>query len=185
VLGTIKLDGAPDVAASDDNGRIFVNIGKGQLVTLDPNKLEVKVRWPLAPCVVPRGLSMDRKNHRLFVGCDNNMMAVVDADTGRVLETPEIGEDVDATAFDADTGLAFASCADGSLTVVKEDPPDRFTIIDNVRTMQGARTMALDSITHRVFLVTAQYGHPSDAKEDDERPNQLIPDSFVVLVVGQ
>jgi DNA-binding beta-propeller fold protein YncE len=185
VLGSIKLDSVPYVAASDDNGKIFVNVGKGQLVTLDPNRLEVKARWPLAPCVVPTGLSMDRKNRRLFVGCDNNMMAVVDADSGRVVETLAIGDDVGSTGFDAGSGLAFASCADGSLTVVREDPPDRFTVIDNVRTMQGAHTMALDAITHRVFLATAQHGKPPDAKEDDERPNQILPDSFVLLVVGK
>ena len=121
VLGTIKLDGKPEFAASDAKGEIFVNIeDKSELTVIDPNKLEVKATWLLAPCTEPSGLAIDRKNRRLFVGCDNKMMAVVDADSGKVLATPAIGEGVDATAFDPETDLAFASCgADGVLTVVK------------------------------------------------------------------
>src|SRR5579864_3473173 len=111
VLGTIKLDGKPEFATSDAKGEIFVNIeDKSELTAIDPNKLEVKAKWPLAPCTEPSGLAIDRKNRRLFVGCDNKMMAVVDADNGKVLATPAIGEGVDATAFDDETGLAFASC---------------------------------------------------------------------------
>ena len=141
VLGTIKLDGKPEFAASDAKGEIFVNIeDKSELVAIDPNKLEVKAKWPLAPCTEPSGLSIDRKNRRLYVGCDNKMMAVVDADSGKVLATPAIGDGVDATAFDAETGLAFASCGgDGVLTVVKEESPGKFTA-ENVPTQKGART---------------------------------------------
>ncbi|MGC2792936.1 MAG: YncE family protein, partial [Candidatus Sulfotelmatobacter sp.] len=117
VLGTIKLDGKPEFAASDGKGEIFVNIeDKSELTAIDPNKLEVRAKWPLAPCESPSGLSMDRKNRRLFVGCDNKMMAVVNADTGKVLSTPAIGDGVDATTFDDETGLAFASCGEGVLT---------------------------------------------------------------------
>src|ERR1700720_4195982 len=101
VLGTIKLEGKPEFAVSDGKGEIFVNIeDRSQLDAIDPRKLEVKSRWPLAPCQEPSGLAMDRKNRRLFVGCDNQMMAVVDADSGKVIATPPIGEGVDATAFD-------------------------------------------------------------------------------------
>src|SRR6202049_926541 len=127
VLGTIKLDGKPEFAASDAKGEIFVNIeDKSELTVIDPNKLEVKAKWPLAPCTEPSGLAIDRKNRRLFAGCDNKMMAVVDADSGKVLATPAIGEGVDATSFDPETNLAFASCGrDGVLTVVKEDSKAR------------------------------------------------------------
>ena len=187
VLGTIKLDGKPEFAASDAKGEIFVNIeDKSELVAIDPNKLEVKAKWPLAPCTEPSGLSIDRKNRRLFVGCDNKMMAVVDADSGKVLATPAIGEGVDATAFDAGTGLAFASCGgDGVLTVVKEESPGKFTA-ENVPTQKGARTMALDSKTHNVFVVTAQFGPRPAATADNPRPRPpMLPDSFVVLVVGK
>jgi WD40 repeat protein len=187
VLGTIKLDGKPEFAASDAKGEIFVNIeDKSELVAIDPNKLEVKAKWPLAPCTEPSGLSIDRKNRRLFVGCDNKMMAVVDADSGKVLATPAIGDGVDATAFDADTGLAFASCGgDGVLTVVKEESPGKFTA-ENVPTQKGARTMALDSKTHNALVVTAQFGPRPAATADNPRPRPpMLPDSFVVLVVGK
>ena len=188
VLGTIKLDGKPEFAASDAKGGIWVNIeDKSELVAIDPNKLEVKAKWPLAPCTEPSGLAIDRKNRRLFAGCDNKMMAVVDADSGKVLATPPIGDGVDATAFDPETGLAFASCGgDGVLTVVKEDSPDKFSVAENVPTQKGARTMALDTKTHKVFVVTAQFGPRPAPTADNPHPRPaILPDSFVVLVVGK
>lgn len=187
VLSTIKLDGKPEFGASDGKGEVFVNIeDKSELVAIDSNKLEVKAKWPLAPCTEPSGLSMDRKNRRLYVGCDNKMMAVVDADSGKVLATPAIGDGVDATAFDADTGLAFASCGqDGVLTVVKEDSPGKFSA-ENIPTKKGARTLALDAKTHNVFVVTADFGPRPAATVDNPRPRPpMLPDSFVVLVVGK
>jgi YVTN family beta-propeller protein len=187
VLGTMKLDGKPEFAASDGRGGVFVNIeDKSELTAIDANKLVVKSTWPLAPCQEPSGLSMDRKNRRLFVGCDNKMMAVVNADTGKVLATPAIGEGVDATTFDDDTGLAFASCGEGVLTVVREESPDKFSVAENVPTQQGARTLALDSKTHNVFVVTAKFGPPPAATADNPHPRRtILPDSFVVLVVGK
>ena len=187
VLGTIKLDGKPEFAASDAKGEIFVNIeDKSELVAIDPNKLEVKAKWPLAPCTEPSGLAIDRKNRRLFVGCDNKMMAVVDADSGKVLATPAIAEGVDATWFDADTGLAFASCGEGVLTVVKEESPNKYSVAENVPTQQGARTMALDAKTHKAFVVTAKFGPPPAPTADNPHPRRsIVPDTFVVLVVGK
>jgi DNA-binding beta-propeller fold protein YncE len=187
VLGTIKLDGKPEFAASDGKGEIFVNIeDKNELVAIDPHKLEVKAKWPLAPCESPSGLSIDRKHRRLFVGCENKMMAVVNADTGKVLATPAIGEGVDATAFDDQTGLAFASCGEGVLTVVREESPDKFSVVENVPTQPGARTLALDSKTHNVFLVTANFGPPPAATADNPHPRRsIVPDTFVVLVLAK
>src|SRR5579863_5790408 len=186
VLGTIKLDGKPEFAASDAKGEIFVNIeDRNELVAIDPNKLEVKAKWPLAPCESPSGLSIDRKHRRLFVGCDK-MMAVVDADSGKVLATPAIGDGVDATTFDDETGLAFASCGEGVLTVVKEESPDKFSVAENVPTQAGARTLALDAKTHNIFVVTANFGPPPAAMPDNPHPRRtILPDSFVVLVVGK
>ncbi len=187
VLGTIKLDGKPEFAASDAKGEIFVNIeDKSELTAIDPNKMEVKAKWPLAQCEEPSGLSIDRKNRRLFVGCGNKMMAIVDADSGKVLATPAIGDGVDATTFDPETGLAFASCgADGVLTVVKEEAPGKFTA-ENVPTQKGARTLALDAKTHNVFVVTAQFGPRPDPTTDNPHPRPpMVPDTFVVLVVGK
>jgi DNA-binding beta-propeller fold protein YncE len=187
VLGTIKLDGKPEFAASDAKGEVFVNIeDKSELTVIDPNKLEVKTKWPLAPCTEPSGLALDRKHRRLFVGCDNKMMAVVDADSGKVLATPAIGEGVDATAYDDEAGLAFASCGEGVLTVVKEDSPEKFSVVENVKTEPGARTMALDSKTHNVFTVTAKFGPPPAATADNPHPRRtILPDTFEVLVLGK
>jgi DNA-binding beta-propeller fold protein YncE len=187
VLGTIKLDGKPEFAASDGKGEVFVNIeDKSELVMIDPNKMEVKAKWPLAPCESPSGLSMDRTNRRLFVGCENKMMAVVDADSGKILATPVIGDGVDATTFDDETGLAFASCGEGVLTVVREESPAKFTVAENVTTQAGARTLALDSKTHNVFVVTAKFGPPPAPTADNPHPRRsILPDSFVVLMVGK
>ncbi len=188
VLGTIKLDGKPEFAASDAKGGIWINIeDKSELVAIDPAKLEIKSKWPLAPCTEPSGLAIDRKNRRLFVGCDNKMMAVVDADSGKVLATPPIGEGVDATGFDPETGLAFASCGqDGVLTVVKEDSPGKFSVAETVPTEKGARTMALDEKTHNVYVVTAKFGPRPAPTADNPHPRPpILPDSFVVLVVGK
>jgi DNA-binding beta-propeller fold protein YncE len=187
VLGTIKLDGKPEFAASDAKGEVFVNIeDKSELTVIDPNKLEVKTKWPLAPCTEPSGLALDRKNRRLFVGCDNKMMAVVDADSGKVLATPAIGEGVDATAYDDETGLAFASCGEGVLTAVKEDSPEKFSVVENVKTEPGARTMALDTKTHNLFTVTAKFGPPPAATADNPHPRRtILPDTFEVLVLSK
>ena len=187
VLGTIKLDGKPEFAVSDEKGGVFVNIeDKSELTAIDPVKLEVKASWPLAPCESPSGLAIDRKNHRLFAGCDNKVMAIVDTDSGKVVSTLPIGGGVDATAFDADTGLAFASCGEGTLTVIKEESPGKFSVAENVPTQRGARTMALDSKTHQVFVVTAQFGPaPPPTPEQPRTRPAILPDTFVVLVVGK
>jgi hypothetical protein len=129
---------------------------------------------------------MDQKNRRLFVGCGNKVMPVVNADNGKMVATLPIGEGVDATAFDEDTKLAFASCGEGVLTVVREESPDKFTVAENVPTEKGARTMAIDSKTHRVFTVTAKFGPPPAASATQPHPRPtILPDSFVVLVLGK
>lgn len=187
VVGMIKLDGKPEFAASDGKGEVFVNIeDKSELTVIDANKLEVKNTWPLAPCTEPSGLAIDREHRRLFAGCDNKMMAVVDADSGQVLATPTIGEGVDAAGFDPKTGLAFASCGEGVLTVIKEESPDKFAVVENVPTQKGARTMALDTKTHTVYTVTAQFGPPPAPTAENPHPRRsIVPDSFVVLVVSR
>src|SRR5580692_5206122 len=186
VLGTIKLDGKPEFAASDGKGGVFVNIeDKNELTAIDASKLVVKSTWPLAPCESPSGLAMDRKNRRLFAGCDK-MMAVVNADTGKVLATPAIGDGVDATTFDDETGLAFASCGEGVLTVVREESPEKFSVAETVPTQAGARTLALDSKSHNVFVVSAKFGPPPAATADNPHPRRsIVPDTFVVLVLSQ
>jgi DNA-binding beta-propeller fold protein YncE len=177
VVGKVDLGGKPEFAASDEKGTMFVNIeDTSEIVAFDPQKLVVKSRWKLAGCEEPTGLAIDRKNRRLFAGCGGNKkMAIVDADSGKVLAMPDIGDGCDATAFDPDQKLAFASAGDGTITVVREDSPDKFSVAETVKTQDHARTMALDPKTHELFTVTA--------KVLPER--KVEPDSFVVLVVGK
>ena len=187
VVGTVPLGGKPEFAASDGKGKIYVNIeDKSELVEFDAEKLKINNRWKLAPCEEPSGLSIDREHHRLFVGCGNKMMAIVNGDNGKVITTLPIGEGVDATAFDPETKLAFASCGrDAVLTIVHQDSPDKYTVAQNVQTERGARTMALDTITHKVYLVTAQFGPPPAATADNPRPRpSIVPGTFELIVVG-
>jgi DNA-binding beta-propeller fold protein YncE len=178
VVGKIELGGKPEFAATDEKGTVFVNIeDTSELVAFDPQKLTVKSRWKLADCEEPTGLAIDRKNRRLFAGCGGNKkMAVVDADTGKVVASPAIGEGCDATNFDADRGLAFASAGDGTITVIREDGGDKFSVAQTVTTQKGARTMALDAKTHQLFTVTANV-------TGTRQERKVEPDSFVVLVV--
>lgn len=187
VVGKIELGGKPEFGVSTDQGELFVNIeDKSELVALDPKELKVKSRWPLAPCESPSGLAIDKKNRRLFVGCDNKMMAVVNADNGKVITTLSIGDGVDADRFDAQNKLAFASCGEGVLTVVKEDSPEHFSVAQNVKTLRGARTMELDPKTHKIYLVTAEFGPPPAATAEQPHPRpSILPDTFEVLVVGK
>lgn len=187
VISTIKLDGKPEFAVSDENGGVFVNIeDKSELTAIDSKNLQIKSTWPLAPCEEPTGLAIDRKNRRLFSGCSNKLMAVVNGDSGKLISMLPIGDGVDGTAFDPDTGLAFASCGEGVLTLVHEDSPEKFVVVENVATQRGARTLTLDPKTHQVFVVTAKFGPPPAATSGQPRPRPaILPDSFVVLVVAR
>ena len=182
VAGTLALGGKPEFAVADGKGSIYVNIeDTSELVQFDPQKLTVTHRWPQKPCQEASGLAIDRKNRRLFSGCDNKMMAVMDADSGKVVATPPIGEGVDANGFDPATQLTFASNGDGTLTVVHEDSPDKFTVVENVPTRKSARTMALDLKTHNIFLPAADFDPPAPG----ERRGKMKPGSFVLLVLGK
>ncbi|HKO03980.1 MAG TPA: YncE family protein [Candidatus Acidoferrales bacterium] len=189
VAGTVAVGGKLEFAAADGKGRIYVNVeDKNEIVEVDAKKLTVLAHWPLAPCEEPSGLAMDTKNRRLFAGCGNKMMAVVDADSGKVLATPAIAEGVDANGFDHGTEFAFASCGggDGVLTVVHEDSKDKFTVAENVPTQRGARTMTLDPKSHEVYLVTADFGPRPEPTKDNPRPRPpMLPDSFTVLVLAR
>jgi len=187
VAGSVDLGGKPEFAAADGTGQVFVNLeDKNTVVKLDSRKLAVEQKWPLAPCEEPSAMAIDRKNRRLFIGCGNKLMAVVNADSGRVISTLPIGDHVDAAGFDPQTGLAFASNGDGTLTVIHQDSPDRYSVVENAKTQAGARTMALDPKTHDVFLSVAEYGPapaPTAAQPKPKRP--LLPGSFKILVMGR
>jgi YVTN family beta-propeller protein len=139
VAGTIPLDGRPEFAVSDEHGHVFVNLeDKSSVVEFDPSKLSVLARWPIAPGEEPSGLAIDRKHSRLFSTGANKTLVVLDAQTGKVVTTLPIGGGVDAAGFDPETGLAFSSNGDGTLTVIHEDSPDKFTVVENVTTQRGA-----------------------------------------------
>jgi DNA-binding beta-propeller fold protein YncE len=186
VLGTIELDGKPEFAVADGKGHIYNNLeNKSTLLEIDTEKMTVLSRWPMAPCEEPSGLAMDREHRRLFAGCHNQMMAVIDADSGKVIATPAIGRGVDANKFDPGTGLAFSSNGEGTLTVVKETSPSQFTVVQNATTERGARTMAVDLKTHRVILVTAKFGPPPAPTAARPHPfPSIVPGSFHALVMG-
>jgi DNA-binding beta-propeller fold protein YncE len=182
VAGTLALGGKPEFAQADGKGSIFVNIeDKNELVQFDAQKLTETHRWPLAPCKSPSGLAMDLKNRRLFSVCDEKVMAVVNADTGAVIATPTICEGPDAAGFDPVTGYVFASCGDGNLTVIHQDSPDKYTVVENVPTKRSARTMGLDLKTHNIFLPSAEF----DAPTAGERRGKMKPSSFAIVVVGK
>jgi DNA-binding beta-propeller fold protein YncE len=187
VLATLPLGGKPEFAVADGRGMVYVNIeDTSELVAIDAKTHKVTARWPLKPCEEPSGLAMDRQKRRLFSGCGNKVMAIVDADSGKLLATAPIGDGVDATAFDPETGLAFSSNGDGTLTIVREEAPGKFTVSANVPTMPRARTMALDTKTHNIYLVTAQFGPaPAPTKEQPRPRPPMVPGTFVLLVVGK
>jgi len=180
VAGTVQLDGQPEFVVSDGKGSMFVNItDKNQIVEFDAKALKVLHRWPLAPGEGPSGLAIDRKNRRLFSACDNQKMIIMNADTGKVVAALRTGAGTDAALFDPDTGNAFASAGgSGTLTIIHEDSPDKFSVSEEIDTQSGARTMALDTKTHHVLLVTARHGHGSTHLD-------VLPNTFVVLVVGK
>ena len=188
VVGTIALAGKPEFAVVDGGGRMYVNIeDKSEVVQVDSQKLQVTARWPVAPCQEPTGLAIDAAHHRLFSACDNKMMAVVNADPGKLIATPPIGEGADGAEFDPGTGFAFASNGQSAtLTVIHEDSPDKFSVVEDVPTQKGARTMTLDPRTHEVYLVTADFGPRPEPTKDNPHPRPpILPNSFVVLVYGR
>lgn len=187
VVGTIPLDGRPEFAVADGGGKLYVNLeDKNEELVIDSQALKVVARWKMGSCEEPSGLAIDREHQRLFAGCGNQIMAVMDAGTGKLVTTVPIGRGVDANAFDPGTQLAFSSNGDGTLTVVHEDSPDKFSVLENVPTQRGARTMALDLKTHNVFLVTAEFGPPPPPTPERPRPRPtILPNTFVLLLFGR
>jgi DNA-binding beta-propeller fold protein YncE len=187
VVGTADVGGTLE-AGQSDGSRVFVNVeDRNEIGVVDARTMAVLARWPLAPCVAPTGMAIDRAHARLIVGCaDSRMMAIVDYGTGKVVTTVPAGAGIDAAAFDPATQLAFAPAGDGTLTVAHEDAPDRFTVVATVPTLPRARTMALDERTHRVYTVSARFEAPGPATADNPRPRPtMVPGSFVLLVLDR
>ena len=185
VSTTIQLSGKPEFATVDlTAGRIYCNIeDKSEVAVIDTSKHEVIARWPVAPGEEPSGIALDARHHRLFAGCHNKMMVMLDTETGKVITNVPIGEGVDGCEFDESTQLAFASCGDGTTTIGKEDAPDKLTVIQVLRTQRGARTMALDSRTHRIYLPTAQFvPAPSPSPGASPARPSIVPNTLKLLV---
>jgi YVTN family beta-propeller protein len=188
VVGTVPLGGKPEAGVSDDKGHVFVNIeDTSEIVQFDANKLSVENRWKISPGEEPTGLALDRKHRRLFAVCGNKLMVVVNADDGKVVTTVPIGAGTDGAAFDPETSFAFSTNGgDGTLTVVHEDTPDKYTAVENVATLRRARTIALDPKTHQIYTITAEFGQPPVPTPEQPRPRApMVAGSFTLLVLSR
>ncbi|HEY3855998.1 MAG TPA: YncE family protein [Verrucomicrobiae bacterium] len=187
VVATIPLPGKPEFAAADPNiSRVFCNIeDKNEVVSIDTMKHQIANTWPIAPGKEASGMAIDTAHQRLFIGCHNKLMEMLDCADGRVLATVPITPGVDANSFDPVTGLAFASCGDGMTTIARMDGPNKLTVAQSLSTRRGARTMALDPSTHKIYLATTDYESQEDQPEGTpaKRP-RMIPNTFKVLVYG-
>jgi len=186
VVATIALPGKPEFPVADGKGVVFDNIeSKNSVVRLDAKTKTLTATWPLTNCESPSGLAIDTAGRRLFSVCDGKTMAVTDANTGKTLANPAIGDGPDAAGYDAARKLAFSSNGDGTLTIV-DASKDTYPVLQTLTTQKGARTMSFDSATGRVYLVTAEFGPKPAATADNPRPRPaVVPGSFTVLVVGR
>ncbi len=188
VVGTVPLGGKPEFAQADGKGTIFVNIeDKSTIAAFDARTLKVLKSWSIAPGAEASGLAIDREHHLLFSVAGNKKMIVSDYEAGKVVGDVPIGEGPDAAAFDPVTQLAFSSNGrDGTITVVHEDAPDKFTVVGNVETQRSARTMSLDPSTHLIYLSAAEFGKAPEPTKENPRPRPtMVPGSFTILIVGK
>lgn len=187
VIASIAADGKPEFAAADGAGRIYFNIeDRSQIGVIDSSAGKLLAKRPLPECEAPTGLALDVAHERLFSACANEVMAVTDARSGKLVARVPIGKGPDGAAFDSARGLLFSpNGKDGTLTVIHEDDPDHYSVIANVATQKSARTMALDEKTHRVYLVAAEFGPAPEPSTEQPHPRPPVIDgSFKVLVVG-
>jgi YVTN family beta-propeller protein len=187
VSATIPLGGNPEFAVVDEAaGRVYCNIeDKSEVEAIDVDKHEVVAHWSIAPGEEPSGIALDAKHHRLFSGCHNKMMVMLDTQSGKVVGSVPIGAGVDGCAFDDGTQLAFASCGDGTTTIAREEAPDKLTIVQTLNTQRGARTMALDPKSHWIYLPSAQFQPPPSPSPGASpgRPS-IVPNTLKLLVYG-
>ena len=186
VVATIPLDGKPEFPVADGKGTVFANIeSKNEIVRLHAVDQKITATWPLANCESPSGLAIDTAGRRLFAVCDGGKMAVVDANSGKTLANPSIGDGPDAARYDPTRKLAFSSNGGGTLTVI-DAGKGSYPVLQNLATQRGARTMTLDTATGRIYLATATFGERPAPTADNPRPRpSIVPGSFTILVVGQ
>jgi DNA-binding beta-propeller fold protein YncE len=187
VTATIPLEGKPEFAVHDpDVDRIYNNLeDKNEIAVIDGKTHKVLERWPIAPGESASGMAIDLKNHRLFLGCENNLMLMVDSRSGKVVDKVPIGQGVDANSFDPEGKLAFASCGDGTVTIAHEESPDKLVVVQTLKTARGAKTMTLDPQTHWIYLGSADFDPAPEQKKDGPRVRpKMIAGSFKVVVYG-
>jgi len=186
VAGTFAVGGKPEFAVTDLAGRVYVNIeDKNEILAFDSRTLKVEAHWPLAGCDSPTGLAIDVKAKRLFAGCGNQVLVVLSTGDGRAVAKLPIGKGTDAVIFDPEANLVFSSNGDGTLTVIHEDSPDAFRVVQNLPTKEGARTMALDPKTHAIFLPAARFEPPPPPTAENPRPRRkMVAGSFEILVAA-
>ena len=181
LITNIPLGGKPEYGASAGDGKVYANItDTSEVVEIDAKTATVTRRWSTAPCKQPVPMAIDTAHHRLFSGCRSGVMAVSDYQAGKVVATVPIGTGVDGAGFDAASGNAFASNADGTLTVIHQDTPDQYHVTENIQTPQASRNMGLDPTNHRVFVVSAKFG-PQLAGGRGRRP--VLPGTFTLMVI--
>ena len=188
VVKTIELGGAPEFGVADGKGTVYVNLeDKNEVVAVDSHALTIKSRWPVAPAGGPTALAMDIQHRRLFsAGRNPQMVVVMDADSGKVIQSFPISAGVDAAAYEPETGLLFASTREGMVHIFHEDSLDKFSEVEAVKTEFGAKTMGLDTKTHHIFLDTADFGPPATPTADRPGPRRMaVPGTFRVLVYGR
>jgi DNA-binding beta-propeller fold protein YncE len=188
VVGSIELGGGPEFAVADGKGTVYVNLeDTSELVAIDSGSLKIKSRWPLAPAGAPTALAMDVQHHRLFsAGRNPQMLVVLDSGSGKILQSFPISAGVDAAAYDPETRLIFVSTREGMVHIFREDSPDKFSEAETVKTEYGAKTMGLDTETHRLFLDTADFGPAPAPSADRPHPQRVaIQGTFHVLVYGR
>ncbi len=187
IIGVIPLSGKPEFAVSDNRGFIYVNIeDRSSIAEIDPHALKVVRTWSIAPGEGPSGLAIDRENGRLYSACSNRLMTVSDIKAGKVIATVPIGAGVDGAAYDPVSRLAFSSNGEGTLTVIREESPGKFAVLDNAGTRRGARTLVLDEKTRRIYTVSAKFGPPPAPTGEQPRPRPaLIPGSQTLYVIGR
>jgi YVTN family beta-propeller protein len=188
VVATISLGGKPEFAQADPAAnRVYNNLeDKSEVAVIDAKTHSVLNRWPIAPGESASGMAFDAKNHRLFLGCDNQLMVMMDSVSGKVLASVPIGKGVDANAFDPETQFAFASCGGSGTTTIAHEDGDKLTVVQTLKTAPGARTMALDPATHKIYLSAAQYEASANSANGTARRRRprMVPGTFKILVYG-
>ena len=180
IVATIPFTGNPEFSQTDGKGKIYVNLeSASSIAVINASTYEVENVWPIAPGTEPTGLALDNETHRLFSVCANKQMIVVDAESGKVLANLPIGEKVDGAGFDPSLKCAYSSNGDKTMTVVKEEPDSKFSVSENVSTGQGARTIAVNKLTHHLYLPSARF----EAAVAGQRP-KMVPGSFVILEIA-